>query len=232
MRSVVLSALSLLLLAGRAEARPTLSGTTGLVTVPTAMTLSEGELVGGFSWLGGTRGYLFRPGINRFYYAGLGLLPGLEVSLSMLQVIGWIDPEAPGVAYAMHRLSNIKFRLPLPEGWPLVALGAQDPLSVNGLVRGLRGQTDYGLTTWYGVVTGGWGPLTVSGGYGQSRDAIRGVFGGVACELPLGLELQAEHDSRELALGLSWQPWSWLHLYGARMLPDDWAWGGGLSYML
>lgn len=108
----------------------------------------------------------------------MGILPGLEVSLDMLQVIGWVDPEAPGVAWAMHRLSNLKYQLPLPADWPQIAFGAQDPLSVNAISRGPIGQTDYGLTTYYVVASHAVGPVSLHLGYARSRDFIDGVFGG------------------------------------------------------
>lgn len=215
-----------------AIALPSLAGYSGLIKIPTADVLEEGRLCIGFSWIGGPQSYLFRPQTNRMYYAALGLFPGLEVSLDMLQVVGWIDPEAPGVAYAIHRLSNVKYRLPSPEGWPQVAVGAQDPLSANGVARGAAGQTRYGLTTYYGVISQSVGPLALHLGYADSKDFLQGVFVGANADMGYGINLRAEQDSRQWNLGAFWQPVPWLSVYGARLFPDDWAYGMALTWRL
>lgn len=220
-------------------AAPTLVGSTGLIKIPTASVLKDGELELGFSWIGGPRSYMrpsqtysLPPNTNRMYYASMGILPGLEVSLDMAQVVGSVDPDAPGVANAIHRLSNAKYQLPLPRGWPSFALGVQDPFSVNGLTRGAIGQTNYGLTTYYGVMSEGFGPLTLHFGYGQSPLFIQGAFGGADYELGYGLDVQAEYDSQQVNAGVLWHPTSWFGLYAARLFPDDWSYGTALTWRL
>lgn len=230
------SALIAVLLVGghAATAAPTasLSGGTGLIKIPTALVLPEGAFDLGFSWIGGPQSYLFRPKGNRSYFISLGLLSGLEVSLDMLQVIGWVDPEASGVSNAIHRLSNAKYQLPLPEGLPRVAFGVQDPFSVNGLTRGQIGQTNYGLTTYYGAVSHSVGPVSFHLGYGQSESFIRGAYGGVDWTLGCGLNVRTEYDSQRWNLGVLWQPVPWISLTAARLFPDDWGYGMGLRWRL
>lgn len=214
------------------KAAPALAGNTGLIKTPTADVLDEGEFVIGFSWIGGPRSYLFRPKTNRMYYASMGILPGLELSLDMLQVIGWVDPEAPGVAWAIHRLSNAKFRLPLPDYWPRVAIGAQDPLSVNALARGPVGQTNYGLTTFYGVVSHTMGPVSGHLGFAQSRSFLNGAFGGVDLDLGRGINVRAEYDGQQWNTGVLWSPTAWFRVQVAKLFPDDWAYGACFSWRL
>lgn len=213
-------------------AMPSLSGSSGLVKIPTADVAPDGLLTFGFSWIGGARSYLFPPQTNRMYYAIMGILPGVEISIDMLQVIGWEDPEAPGVVYAMHRLSNFKAQLPLPDGWPRLAIGAQDPVSANALARGPIGQTNYGLNTYYAVASQAMGPLSIHLGYADSPSFIRGVFGGVDWDLNGGLNVRLEHDSKQLNLGVFLKPTSWLSLYAARLFPDDWAYGTAINWHL
>lgn len=209
-----------------------LGGGTGLVKTPTALTLEDGEFALGFSWIGGTRGYLFRPKTNRHYFASMALLPGLELTLDQLQVVGWYPGDAPGVAYGFHRMWNVKYRLPLPANWPRVAVGAQDPIGANFLSRGAIGKTDYGLNTFYGVVSQPFGPLSLHMGYGDSPRFIKGVFGGVDWEVGAGLNLKLEYDSDEWNAGMSWRPVSWLTVQAARLFPDDWGFLGVLSWSL
>lgn len=215
-----------------ALAAPTLTGSTGLIKIPTARVFREGELVVGFSWVGGPRAYLFRPWTNRMYYASMGVLPGLEVSLDMLQVIGWLDPDAPGVAWAMHRLSNIKYQVPMPGEWPKLAFGAQDPFSANSFVRGPVGQTNYGLTTYYGVISQSLGPVDAHLGFAQGSSVQSGVFGGLDLDLIYGLNVRAEYDGQQWNSGLLWRPFPWLGLRIDRLFPDDMAYGACLSWLL
>lgn len=217
--------LAVLLTCSEGGAAPTLAGNTGLIKTPTAAVIPEGDLVLGFSWVGGPRSYLFRPSINRMYFASLGVLPGLEVSLNMLQVLGWVDPEAPGVAYAIHRMSHAKYRLPLPGVGPQVAVGVQDPFSVNGLTRGANGQTDYGLATYYGVLSQPLGPVGLHLGYAIGRDFIKGFFGGLDADLGHGLNARVEFDGQQWNAGLTWQPLSQVTLYTAGLFPDAYAYG-------
>lgn len=218
--------------AGPALAAPTLVGSTGLIKIPTARVFKEGEFVVGFTWVGGPRSYLYRPWTNRMYYASMGVLPGLEISLDMLQVIGWADPEAPGVAWAMHRLSNFKYRLPMPCDWPQVAFGVQDPLSANFFARGAVGQTSYGLTTYYGVVSHAMGPVSIHLGYAQSQNFLNGAFGGGDLDLGYGFNVRAEYDSQQWNTGITWHPVGWFGLHVARLFPDDLAYGAYLSWQL
>lgn len=209
-----------------------LGGGTGLIKTPTALTLEEGEFALGFSWIGGPRGYLYQPKTNRHYFAALALLPGLEMTLDQLQVVGWYPGDAPGVAYGFHRMWNVKYQLPLPASWPRVAVGAQDPLGANFLARGSIGKTDYGLNTFYGVATQPLGPVSLHLGYGDSPRFIKGVFGGADWEVGGGLNLRIEHDSQEWNAGVSWRPVGWLTLQAAKLYPDDWAYSGVLSWSL
>lgn len=215
-----------------AYAAPSLAGNTGLIKTPTAYVFSDGEFIIGFSWVGGARSYLFRPLTNRMYFASIGVLPGLELSLDMLQVIGWVDPDAPGVAWAIHRLSNAKYRLPLPANWPKVAFGAQDPLSANFFARGPVGKTSYGLTTYYGVVSHSIGPVSGHFGLAQSRDFLNGVFGGADIDLGHGLNYRVEYDSQQWNVGLLWSPFGGLGVHIARLFPDEWAYGLFMSWKL
>lgn len=233
-RAIHLAALALLGLgySGQASlAAPNLAGGTGLIKTPTARVLSDGDITLGFTWIGGRRSYLFRPQTNRMFYVSMGVLPGLELTLDMLQVIGWIDPYAPGVVYAFHRLSAAKYSLPLPSGWPSFAIGTQDPLSANALARGPVGQTRYGLTSYYAVASQALGPLSVHAGYG-APEFLSGLFYGVDLDLGGRLDLRAEFDTAQWNLGLHWQPVPWFGLYGARLMPDDWAYGTALTWRL
>lgn len=184
-------------------------GYSGLISTPNAEVMPEGRFALGFTWLDGPETYLFAPKTNRIYVATVGILPGLEATLRQTQVIGWYDPEAPGVAHAFDRMFSAKYALPMPTGFPRVAVGIQDLASGNYLagVRGLKpGATQYGQTTLYGVVGEDYGTWTWHGGLATSQAFIDGPFVGLSVR-PLGaIALLGEWDGR----GLNW---------GARVSP-------------
>lgn len=113
-----------------------------------------------------------------------------------------------------------------------MAVGTQDPVSANAVTRGPVGQTSYGLTTFYGVMSQPLGPLTLHAGYSRGQDFLAGAFGGVDLEMGWGLNVRAEYDAQQWNAGLHWQPTSWFGLYGARLLPDDWGYGTTLIWRL
>ncbi|MNX62622.1 hypothetical protein D3C86_935910 [compost metagenome] len=209
-----------------------LTGIGGLVKIPTAVALDEGEMVVGFSWVGGSRGYLYQPKTNRHYFVSMGLLPGLELSLDQLQVIGWYPGDAPGVAYGFHRLWNVKYVIPLSKDWPKVAIGVQDPVGVNFLARAGAGKTEYGLNTLYGVLTQPMGSVSVHLGVGESPRFIQGFFFGADWAIGDAIRLELEQDSQDWNAGISWRPWRFLSLHIARLFPDDWAYSAALSLRL
>lgn len=212
---------------------PSLIGYSGLFNVPTAEVRQDMALA--FRWLDAPE-YLLRPPgtdrVNRNYLIALPLLSFLEISMGMLQVIGWYDPQVPLLPYAVHRTFAVKARLPVDWPGPGLAVGVIDPVSANFLAFGPGLKTHYGLTTVYVVGTQRLGPLMLTAGWGQGDEDPRkdsrktpflhGPFGGLAWALPGGLEILAEYDGATTNWGVRWiGPWG-LGLQGGQV-------GGGLS---
>ncbi|MNY02903.1 hypothetical protein D3C86_1354940 [compost metagenome] len=188
-----------------------------------------------FSWIEGSRSYLSAPSVNRIYALTMGLLPGLEVTFRQTQVVGWIDLDAPGVAYAFDRMGSFKYRLPLPGRLPGIAVGIQDFASVGMLVgmSPIKPNLDQrGLSTLYAVASDRVGALSWSLGAARSVAAINGVFGGLGVDLPGGLQLLAEHDSRTLNVGLRFSPHPAFMLQASQLGEDSQAYGAKLGWSL
>lgn len=161
------------------------AGYTGLISTPTPAVEPDGRVSFLFSWIGGNRTYLFSPKINRVYAMTMGLLPGLEVTFRQTQVIGWHDPDAPGIQHSFDRMGSAKYQLPLPKGWPRAAIGIQDFASAGALV-GMGGRLDQrGLTTTYAAcvspLAGKWRDTGISrystGSCYQRNSATIGIAG-------------------------------------------------------
>ena len=235
LRTVLLGGALSLSLALPASAELSHAGFTGLISTPTPEVEAEGRMSFMFSWLGGDRTYVHSPKINRVFALTMGLLPGLEVTFRQTQVIGWIDPDAPGVAHAFDRMGSFKYCLPLPEAFPSVAAGIQDFASV-GMLMGISplkpGLDQRGLSTLY-AVTGDWvGPFAWSLGAARSLASINGVFGGASLDLPGGFLLMAEHDSHSLNVGIRYSPHPAIMLQASQIGDGTQAFGGRIGWAL
>lgn len=208
-------------------------GYTGLLTTPTAGVVPDGRVEAGFFWLEGAHTYLFAPKPNRLLQGSLGLLPGLEVTLRFTQVVGWVDPDAPAApgGHAVDRMASLKWRLPVPEDWLPLALGVQDIGSVNqlaGIMRNWTGATQYGQTTLYAVTGSGWGPFRWHAGWATPARNLSGPFGGVECDLPLGLVPVMEWDGRFWNGGIRWVPGEHGSVLLGRLAGDTWIAGASV----
>lgn len=207
------------LLAATPSVDASLIGYSGLFNVPTAETRQDLGL--SFRWLDAPE-YLMRPAgtdrVNRNYVIALPLFGFLEMSMGMLQVVGWYDPQVPLLPYAVHRTFAAKVRVPLDWAGPQLAVGVVDPVSANFLAFGPGLKTHYGLTSAYAVATQRLGPLSFTAGWGRgdeepgkssrTKPFLPGPFGGLSWALPGGLELMAEYDGITTNGGLRWAgPW-------------------------
>lgn len=188
-------------------------GYSGLISTPNAEVLSHGQLGLAFSWINGPETYLFPPQTNRLYAVTIGIMPGLEATFRQTQVLGWHDPEAPGVDHAFDRMFSVKYALPLPRTYPLIAIGMQDIASANFLVgvKGSRaGSTQYGQSMLYGVLGEKYANWAWHGGIGVSQKFINGLFAGISYHPVEPIDLICEWDSRGLNLGIQLLPFqSW-----------------------
>lgn len=201
-------------------------GYSGLISTPNAETLQQGQLALGFSWINGPETYLFAPKTNRIYVVTVGILPGLEATLRQTQVIGWYDPEAPGVNHAFDRMFSAKYALPLPREHPRIAIGMQDIASGNFLTgaRGIKpGATQYGQSTLYVVVGEHLWSWSWHLGIGTSQAFLNGLFAGLSYKLNNKAELLAEWDSTRLNTGVRLTPTPWWAIQLASLNQTTWS---------
>jgi hypothetical protein len=161
-------------------AQSALGGGTGLLNVPSAEVLAEGD--GTFQY---TRFHpdLERTTKNEAWYAGAGFAPGLELGGRAI---------ASALRAGRRDLSlDAKYRLPWTAGRVGFALGAQD---VGGVERLLP--REYAVATWSSQY------VDVTAGYGRGRNVLDGPFGGVAFQPWPYVAALVEHDAEDLNAGL------------------------------
>lgn len=216
---------SFLFLAQPSRAAIANPGFTGSISTPTFEIAEHGTMALSFSWLEGTHTYLRSPMTNRLYTVTAGILPGLEATLRLTEMVGWHDPTVPGVKFGNDRMFSAKYRIPLSSSLPAVAVGIQDIASANYLTGVSR--TDprqaYGHAFIY-AVTGTdfqWGSWHL--GFGSSQAFIQGFFGGTTFRVTRRLHLILEHDSRTINWGVRISPFDSLWLQVGRISDDTWA---------
>lgn len=217
-----------------AEAQLAHPGYSGLVSTPTPEVLPEGSLALAFSWLGGTETYLRSPLTNRLYSISAGLLPGLEVTLRLTEMVGWYDPTVPGVTYGNDRMFSAKYQLPMLDTLPRAAVGMQDIASANVLAGIVTDDPReyYGHSMLYGVLGDTVGPWSWHLGGAFSRSFINGVFGGLSARILPGIHLLVEHDSKRLNWGVQICPVPSFQLKISRFGSDTWGAASTLVFQL
>jgi len=201
-----------------------LTGTTGLVTVPTAAMPPDGSATIGVHWID-PRYHRSPYGDNTAVYefADIGFLPFVEVGLRLTRVL-----DTPEQALG-DRMVSVRFRL-LEERarTPAVVVGAHD----------LVGTRIYHTTYVTASKEIGEVPLAgavgVHAGYGGQWLGVRakgeqfqGFFGGVSVSPRPWIALLAEHDAERVNAGVRVRVWR-LNLLGAAYGMDGLS--GGISY--
>ena len=181
-----------LALAAPASSEPGLEGVTGLLNIPTAEVLKDGEVTVGF---GRNENNIRFPGrVQRNYFAGVGFLPRLEITARYIDFPEILDPGIPGFGTRKDRSVNAKFQLLSEDKAPLsFAVGVYDVAGRAVLER-----------CAYGVATKTAGDFQFTLGVGEKR--LDGVFGGVSYKPVREVELMYEFDTYDSNYGVRFNP--------------------------
>jgi hypothetical protein len=195
-------ALTAVALAVAAGADPSLWGTTGLLSIPTAQVQPYASFALGANWVDKHHREGAWGGGTMAQFLTVGLLPEVELSLCATNVngrLGLQEWERGGSGgYSIDRQASVQWRAMGDghEGLSL-ALGSQDFLGMGDLGPGTSNRLYHSS---YLVAGTRWRRLEVHAGVGTGR--LRGAFGGV--EFPLGprAALIAERDADFTNAGL------------------------------
>ncbi|MBI5026936.1 MAG: YjbH domain-containing protein [Nitrospirae bacterium] len=155
-------------------AEPAYWGGTGLVEVPTARVIEDGELRLGIS-------HAFP---YRWYYASIGYFPGLEINgrlTSLLNLQASDDPVWRNYGKFKDRAIDLKYQIfDESKVFPAIAVGLQD-------IQGTRL-----FPSKYIALSRLIHPFDITVGYGLER--LKGPFGGVEVHVTQKLSLMAEYN--------------------------------------
>lgn len=225
----LLSASALVLAVARPAPAQSLTGTTGLVTIPTARMADDRSLTVGAHLV--DRRYHQSPYGDRtavVEFATLGFLPFMEVGLRLTRVL---DTPRQGLG---DRMVSVRLRL-LEEGpyTPAVAAGAHDLVgtriyhatyvAASKEVAPVPGAGTVGLHLGYG---GDWTPLDA-----EDHQFV-GFFGGVSVSPRPWLTLLAEHDAERINAGVRLRLFRRVTLLGALQGRDGLSGGVGYTHPL
>jgi len=182
-----------------------LTGTTGLITVPTATLVKDGEVLLGLSI--GNRKYNVRN--NKFheysYFVTIGYLPFLEVSLRLNRHYRFTWPDDDRTTQGIgDRMASIRLQMLKEKKYlPSIVLGAHDFFSAFGASTEV-----VFYNALYAVASKKLQPpgfpvrLALHAGYGMDlmnakhHDFV-GLFGGVSMEAGSWMTLMTEYDTEK-----------------------------------
>ena len=206
-----------------------LTGTTGLVTIPTAEMPEDGEISFGFSIINKEHSaYSYAHGGQHHEVANfitLGYLPFLEITPRLTRLLHFPQPQAIG-----DRMVSIRLRV-LKESaiFPSVVCGVHDPFgaSINFSASYLVASKSFSASNCRMGIHLGYG-----GDWLKAREAkghqFLGLFGGVSLSPSPFITLMLEHDAEKLNGGVRLSIFDRLELTGAFLGFD--AFSGGISY--
>ena len=174
-------------------ASPSLEGNSGLIRIPTADVMSDGELLAGISYMDKEHSRVVSAKTDAMpLFFGVGLLPNLEL---VGKVTVFHDVKAFDWGYNTDRSFNAHYRVwPQKENRPAVAVGAQDVTFAT--TSSYLGKSQYVVGTWAAEryrIHLGWG-----------RERLSGPFGGLEYALRCDHRLQAmmDYDTEFVNAGL------------------------------
>jgi hypothetical protein len=171
-------------------------GQAGGLVIPYAFTLPEGTVETQYNNYIDPR-YGKQATDAQMYWGAVGLLPYVELAGGLANYPANVHAPFSNADHFLfrHLMGNVKVEIPkFFKYQPSIALGIDD----------IGGQTHF-FRSKYGVISQAFGPLTLTGGYGQG-DRLDGLFGGAQVSLwNTGLSLLAEDDSKTPYAGVRYQ---------------------------
>jgi len=201
-----------------------LTGTTGLITIPTAEMPRDGEISFGLNLI--NKKYLVLFDSNKEYHGmanfmTLGYLPFLEISARLTRLLNHPQPQALG-----DRMVSVRLRLfKENEFFPSIVLGLHDPV----------GNKHFNAS--YLVASKNFRPshttMDFHLGYGvewieAAQHQFIGLFGGISLSPTPFIALMLEHDSEKFNCGMRMSILDHVEILLAFLNFDTFS--GGISY--
>lgn len=215
-----------------------LNGTTGLVTVPTAGILSDGQVRFGANYVDKEYNVRTHEHNQHRYFITLGYLPGLEVSLRltrnhMVRLEHSQEQQWPG-----DRGASVRLRVSGEKGYrPSLVLGAHDFLSAFGGSEAVWFNALY-LAASKNIQYGE-GPVAFGFNLGYGTDWMKathhefvGVFGGLSMEYGDIATLLLEYDTKKVNGGMRFEFFRHVQILLALLNMDSFSAGASVSFSL
>lgn len=206
----------------------TLGGTSGLVTIPAAPIADDGEITAGVHRLHRAYPHLFGPEGANVYYASVGFLPSLEVTLRLTR-------PHQGQPALGDRMVSIRAQLLSEKNVrPALAVGLRDPLGTRRFHAAYTVASKHlaipavplkaGLHIGYGT------RLWDQPSYWTSSQLL-GLFGGLSLRPSSWVALFVDHSSQAFTSGIRISLFN-DHLKLITALHERWSFSGGISLSL
>jgi len=182
-------------------------GTTGLVLIPTANIISDGKLALGAAAYTDTKYGSYSPKYNRVFFATIGYLPFLEVSLRATKFPGleWSKTYSS----ATERMASVKLQVIKENGYfPSIVIGIHDlygkSIHFNAQYVVVSKSIHLPLIGSFGIHIGdALNPIKSKKIYNYS---MKGMFTGIEKDLCKYLTAMLEYDTYKYNAGLRINP--------------------------
>ncbi len=127
-RCWILTSTLFLLVCNNSKAQIGLGGFNAVMTVPTAHTLQDGRVAVGFGFIPKPYTVYGGPDYDNFaYFAAVGFLPGVEISLRATRALDYYLPSIG------DRMASVRLRVVPETRWlPALAIGVHDVIAIQG----------------------------------------------------------------------------------------------------
>ena len=177
--------------AGQAWAETNLEGNSGLLAVPTAAVVRDGDVAFTYGRYYNDSLDPSRDFVARAYGATVGYLPGLEIAARFVDFPE--RPDSMGATNYADRSVSVKYQFFRNEDWSLAFGG----LDIGG--QSQRNEAVYGVVDYHGIPS-----LELSAGGGTEK--FEGMFGGVRWTPIEWASVLGEYDTRQVNYGLEVRP--------------------------
>lgn len=212
-----------------------LSGGTGLVTIPTAFVPVDGEITLGAFYT--DKKYLDYS--DRAYncltsYVNFTFLPFLEVNLRIVRKLGFPSDQD----YTVDRVPSIRLHLLKESAYlPAVCFGLHDVGAAFGGTEAIHFNSTYLVASKSFEFNGFINKVDLHAGYSSNLLSAKdyqflGFFAGTSCTLKKCLKLMLEFDSRRLNVGTQLLLFKHIYLSAGLLRFDSFSGGVGCKFTL
>jgi hypothetical protein len=215
-----------------------LTGSSGLITIPTAEIAHDGEILFGANFINKKYNVQFPDQYHQYsYFITLGFMPFLETSLRLTRPYNYPNPNLLGIGDRMPsvRLQFLKEKQYLPA----LLIGAHDFMWAFGGTNAINYNALYLVATKHYLLNLKWFPLETAYHLGYGTDIMEaehhqfvGLFSGFSLDFQKTVTLMIEYDAEKFNGGIKFNLFNHMQFLFALLNFNSFSGGVSLYFIL